>query len=134
MHAALDRRDDARGGFWLFVLTLKPQVMLLPLVFSIVHRRWRLLASATAFGVAALVLAGAGLGWRIWCDYLANPPRLERFFAHGTPQYMVSLRGLLALVLGAAADGSGAARAQAALVWGALGVAGLALAAHVEQR
>jgi hypothetical protein len=123
LYAAVERREHAWGGFWLFVLSIKPQLLPLVLVFLVAHRRWRLLASAAAFGVASFAVTSVGLGWTIWRTYLVNLPRLEAFFAQGTVPYMVTLRGLLALVFGTPPPGSRGAFTQAVLTYGALAIA-----------
>jgi hypothetical protein len=125
--AAVDEMAEVRAGLWLFVLTSKPQLLPLIVVFLAAHGRWRALGVAAAATAGAVLLSSAILGWRIWASYLANLPALERFFGQGTANYMVSWRGLLELALGPAAPGSVAAAARAALVVGGLVATGAVL-------
>jgi hypothetical protein len=125
LYAALAARDDRRAAGWLFVLALKPQVLPLLLVLLVVERRWRVLLGAAALGLGAVVGSSVFLGWAIWPSYIAGLPQLEAYFAQGTAEHMVTLRGLLATALGAS---TAAARSALRLSVAALAVAAAALA------
>jgi hypothetical protein len=129
LYMALEAGADARAGFWLFALSLKPQLLPLLVVLIAANRWWRVLAAAAAWGTAAVLASSAVLGWTIWARYVAGVAGLEAFFGQGTPTYMVSLRGLVALALPAT---TGAYRLSLAVTGAALAAAavGLAFAWH----
>ncbi len=95
-----DEKVDARAGAWLFVLSLKPQLLPLLLMVLVAMGRARALAWALLFAVTAVVLSSIVLGFAVWGSYVRGLVHLERFFAQGTPEHMVSLRGLLSLLFG----------------------------------
>ncbi len=131
LHAALEagRDGDRRASVWLFVLTIKPQLLPLLVVLLVVERRWRALAWASIASLGAAVASSAVLGWDVWLRYVVNLGRLESFFAQGTSDHMVTLRGLLVLLLGNPAANPFAAKVELLASWGALGIAAITLAA-----
>ena len=96
-----DEDDRAwAGGAWLLVLTIKPQLVPMLLLYLAARRSWRLLwcggvLIAGAVGVTAIVL-----GPTVWIDYLRHVRPLEQFWGTGTPEYMLNLRGWLTRMFG----------------------------------
>lgn len=61
--------EGGKGGLWLLLASVKPQLVILPLAASLGGKSWRGLASF-ACGSAALAAVSLGwLGWRSWPDY-----------------------------------------------------------------
>jgi hypothetical protein len=127
LYLALDRGHDARAGAWLFVASAKPQLLVLLPLLLLLSRRPRALAWAALFGAAAVAVTGLTLGWSVWPRYVSSVGALEPFFAQGTPEHMVSLRGLLSLLFGAT-------RSILVVTWAALGAAVLAVALSWRRR
>jgi len=92
--AVIDSRPVA-GAAWLLVLSIKPQLMLPMLVFLAVQRSTRLLMYAAAMSLVTAVATSIVLGPAIWLDYARHITELEQFFATGTPEYMLNVRGAL---------------------------------------
>lgn len=101
LDAAPGAARDARAGAWLFVLGAKPQLLLVLPLMLLLAGRGRAVAWAVAFGAAAVVVTGLALGWDVWSGYARGIGAIERYFAQGTPEHMVSLRGLLSPLFGA---------------------------------
>lgn len=107
LNAYLALRDgkDGQAALWLFLGTVKFQLVLLPAVWLLGARRWRAVGWGLALSLGALALGGLLFGWRIWIDYVD----LLRFhsaaidFMGINPAGTYSFKGALALALGAGA-------------------------------
>jgi hypothetical protein len=102
---AFARGRDARAGLWLLALTLKPQLLPVPLLVLLASRRLRPLGWLCAWGAPIVVLASFVLGPRVWQDYPAAVRHLEGFVAGGSHDRMLNLRGLLTRLAGPGHDG-----------------------------
>jgi hypothetical protein len=100
VYRAANAGHDWRGSAWLLVLTIKPQMVPMVVVFLAVRGCWRMLACAGAMLTAAVLITGLALGPAIWLDYLQHVHTLERFWGSGTPDYMVNVRGALTRMFG----------------------------------
>jgi hypothetical protein len=98
-------RRDARAGLWLLALTLKPQLLPVPLLVLLASRRFRPVAWLCLWGAPLFVLASVVLGLRVWLDYPAAARHLEGFVAGGSHDHMLNLRGLLTRLAGPGHDG-----------------------------
>ena len=123
--ATRDKRDVAAAG-WLLVLSLKPQLLPIPIGLLVACRRFRTLAWGAGFGAAAMLVAAVVLGPGIFGRYLHGLGALQTHLGNGAPVGMVNLRGLLVRVLGGDRASVAAAIAFAALGVGAVafGIAG----------
>jgi len=99
---ALERQRPGAAAAWATVLSAKPQLLVPVLVFLAARRRWDVLARVAAIGGALIAVTAAVLGPAIWLDWLRSLRSLERFFASGTPIFMMNLRGSLTRLFGAA--------------------------------
>jgi hypothetical protein len=97
---ALEGQRPRAAAAWLMVLSIKPQLLPPLLVLLAVRGHWRALGWAAVWGAVVAAICAAVLGGSIWFDYARNVHPLERFFAAGTPAYMMNLRGALTRVLG----------------------------------
>ncbi|HMF94981.1 MAG TPA: glycosyltransferase family 87 protein [Vicinamibacterales bacterium] len=91
------------AGAWLTVLTIKPQLVPMVVIYLAARRSWRSLAAGAAYGAAAVVISAAVLGPSIWTEYARHVRYLEQFWGSGTPEYMVNLRGALTRLFGSGA-------------------------------
>jgi hypothetical protein len=101
-YLALRDGKDAQAALWLFLGTVKFQLVLLPAIWLVGARRWRavgwgLLLSLVAFGVTGLLF-----GWAIWGDYLrVLELHSQSYNVMGIiPSGTYSFKGALALALG----------------------------------
>jgi hypothetical protein len=97
--AAEDDRPWA-GGAWLLVLTIKPQLVPMLVLYLAARRRWRLLWCGGLLIAASAVVTGIVLGPSVWIDYLRHVRPLEQFWGTGTPEYMLNVRGWLTRMFG----------------------------------
>jgi hypothetical protein len=126
---AVGERRALAAAAWLVVLGIKPQTLPALLVVLAIRREGRVLALAALLGGAAAAVAALVLGPGVWADYLRALPGLERFFGTGTPEYMPTVRGLLARLFG-----SGAAVDRAALAAWAVAIVAAGIAAARTRR
>jgi hypothetical protein len=97
--AAEDDRPWA-GGAWLLVLTIKPQLAPMLVVYLAARRSWRLLWCGGVLISASVVVTAVVLGPSVWIDYLRHVRPLEQFWGTGTPEYMLNVRGWLTRMFG----------------------------------
>jgi hypothetical protein len=88
------------GGAWLAVLTIKPQLVPMVVIYLAARRCWRLIGCASAIIAIIVVITGVALGPTIWLDYLRHVHHLEQFWGSGTPDYMLNVRGSLTRLIG----------------------------------
>ena len=101
-YLALKNDKERRGGLWLMLGMVKPQLMLLPSVLILGARRGRALATMLLVGGILIVFVGVWLGWEIWIDFLRTvywtSTRHDDFGIY--PEKMHALKGTLTLLLG----------------------------------
>ncbi|HUS16743.1 MAG TPA: glycosyltransferase family 87 protein [Chloroflexia bacterium] len=118
----LARRQDRRAGLALALVSVKPQLIILPLLALVAQRRWRALATVSAAGVGLLLVGLPFTGVAAFGDYLAllrgpdypayeNLPQMQswRALVEGT----LGLQGSAAILLNAA----GMLAALVAVAW-----------------
>lgn len=88
------------AGAWLVVLTIKPQLVPMVVIYLAARRQWRLLGCASAMLAIVVAITAVALGPRIWVDYLYQVRVLEHFWGSGTPDYMLNVRGALTRMIG----------------------------------
>jgi hypothetical protein len=98
---------------WLLVLTVKPQLVPVPIVLLIALRRWRVLAWAAGMSAIVAAATAAALGPDIFGHYLAALGTLQRHLGRGVPAAMLSARGFF---VRAAGEGHGAVASTLAFV------------------
>jgi glycosyl transferase family 87 len=103
------------AGAWLAVLTIKPQLVPMIVIYLAARRSWRPLAAGAAVTTAAIVITAAALGPSIWIEYARHVRDLEQFWGSGTPEYMLNLRGVLTRVIGL--PGHAAIESISVVVW-----------------
>jgi hypothetical protein len=88
------------GAAWLVVLTIKPQLVPMVVIYLAARRHWRLLGCASAMLAIIVAITAVALGPMIWFDYLHQVRALEHFWGSGTPDYMLNVRGALTRMIG----------------------------------
>src|SRR5262249_57484454 len=92
---AVYRADKAArywaAGAWLAVLTIKPQLVPMVVIYLAARRSWRSLAAGAACTAAAVAITAAALGPSIWIEYARHVRSLDPFSGTRTPQYIVNL-------------------------------------------
>ena len=115
---ALEEGRDTAAAAWLLVLSIKPQLVPIPVALLVAFRRWKALGWTAAFATVAAGASAAVLGPGIFARYLDGLGALQEHLGRGAPGAMLNLRGLLVRVLGAPR-----APAAAALAFAACGAA-----------
>jgi Glycosyltransferase family 87 len=103
---AFVRGRDAHAGLWLLALTIKPQLLPVPLLLLLATRRLRPLGWLCLWAAPLALVASVVLGPRVWLDYPAYARRLEGFVAGGSHDHMLNLRGFLTRLAGPGHDGA----------------------------
>ena len=106
------RHDKAvLAGFWIALLTLKPQLGLLIPVALIAGREWRVLAWATGWAVALILISTAAFGIQYWGHFLAGLSTATSHVEQGRMpiHHLVSFYGFVCAI---GASHSGALGAQ----------------------
>jgi len=76
------------GGMWLLVLTIKPQLVPMLVVYLAARRRWRILWCGGALIAVSIAVTAIVLGPSVWLDYVRSVRPLEQFWGTGTPEYI----------------------------------------------
>ncbi len=88
------------GGAWLLILSIKPQLVPMVVLYLAARRCWRLLSYASGMLIVTVAITALALGPMIWLDYLRQIGTLEHFWGTGTPVYMLNIRGSLTRMIG----------------------------------
>lgn len=99
VYRASERSRPWSAGAWISVLSIKPQLVPMVLIYLAARRRWQAIACASLILVLLVALATAWLGLSIWFDYVRQVRHLEVFWGTGTPGYMLNVRGALTRVM-----------------------------------
>lgn len=100
VYRAANAARDWTGGAWLVVLTIKPQLVPIVVIYLAARRNWRLLGCASAILAIVVAITAVALGPAIWFDYVRQVRVLEHFWGSGTPDYMLNVRGALTRLIG----------------------------------
>jgi hypothetical protein len=117
-YIALQEGRERQAAGWLFLATVKFQLVLLPAIWLFGARRWRVVLWGLGLTVGTMALVGLLFGWQIWGDYLTLLGVHNQSYNYMgiSPPETYSLKGALALVFGQSAYGSIMRIAQAAFV------------------
>ena len=102
-HLSLREGRETRGGLWLALATVKPQLTILPAAALAGSRRLRALAGFAACVLALVVASSLLLGWHRWLEYPALLGEVGASFGgqYGAdPRAMSNFKGLLSRTLG----------------------------------
>jgi hypothetical protein len=133
LYRAVEQSRALAAAGWLVVISIKPQLLPMLVIYLIARRCWRAIAWSAIMFAAVAVLTAAVLGPSIWFQYLVQLPHLERFWGTGTPEYMLNVRGILTRIMGTGAQDSIDAIAYAVWVSAMLLVAILLVHRRVER-
>jgi glycosyl transferase family 87 len=100
LYRAVKSGNGWTGGAWLLVLTIKPQLVPMLVVYLAARRCWRVLWCGAVLVAGAVALTTAILGPAVWLEYAGQVRHLERFWGTGTPEYMLNVRGVLTRMFG----------------------------------
>jgi Glycosyltransferase family 87 len=100
VYRATERSRAWTAGAWLSVLSIKPQLLPLVLIYLAARRCWRAIACGILMSAIVAALTTVALGPSIWLDYLTQVRHLEQFWGTGTPAYMLNVRGALTRMIG----------------------------------
>jgi hypothetical protein len=123
---ALRWDKDLKGGLWLTLLMVKPQLLILILPALLIQRRWRVLAGAAvgcgAVAVASVLLAGPGgilALVRLWLGYTAKMPTTYPESMMNWRSFMLNLRPVVGVVASGwiALVGTVVSAATGILIW-----------------
>lgn len=100
-YAALKRSSDHLAGIWILFGSIKPQIMVSPVMVSLAGRRWKTIEVIIIGGILVFLTSSLVLGLRVWPDFL------ERLIASGSyfdeyginPAAMYNLKGMLTIWL-----------------------------------
>ncbi len=100
-HALKDGRER-RGGVWLALGTVKPQLLLMPGVLTLGARRWWAVGSAAGVMLLLLLVSLAYPGWQSWIGFVSIVGTINSSFdaLGNVPADMYNLKGTLTLLLG----------------------------------
>jgi hypothetical protein len=102
-HLSLHEGAETKGGLWLALATLKPQLTVLPAAALFASRRLRALAVFAACVLLLVAVSSLLLGWHRWVEYPALLSKVGATFGgrYGAdPRAMPNLKGLLSRTLG----------------------------------
>jgi len=99
---AVRRGRNGWAAFWVLVMTLKPQVAVVPALVLLASRRWRAVGLVVGFGLGIALITCLALGCDVWPGFLEM---LTSSFGGDAslgivPGDMVNLRGFLVSLLG----------------------------------
>jgi hypothetical protein len=95
VYRASERSRPWTAGAWVSVLSIKPQLLPMVLIYLVARHHWRAMACAALILAMLVALTTAWLGLSIWFDYVTQVRNLEVFWGTGTPAYMLNVRGAL---------------------------------------
>jgi hypothetical protein len=99
VYRSTERSRPWTAGAWISVLSIKPQLVPMVLIYLAARRRWQAIACASLILVTLVALTTAWLGLSVWFDYVRQVRHLEVFWGTGTPGYMLNVRGALTRVM-----------------------------------
>jgi hypothetical protein len=104
-HQALAAGRERAAGLWLALGTLKPQLVVGPVLATLAGRRWRAVAALAAAMLVAVLGSAAAFGWQIWPSFARALLAVHRSF-EGLgiqPAAMHNLEGAVLFAIGPAA-------------------------------
>ena len=102
LYKTMQKSQLTRAGFWLVLLSIKPQTILLPLMTTINKRYWRVFASAVIFGFSIVFLSALFLGFGTWRRYLQVLPTMNNIYGNFGfyPDLQYTFRGVITNIFG----------------------------------
>jgi len=104
-YRALKARREVCAGLWLTLGSIRPQIILFPLLMLVGGRYWRALYTIILCGVLLTLLCGFILGWGVWPGFVEMIRQTAEAYRDRymvAPVEMVNLKALLTLLLGEA--------------------------------
>jgi hypothetical protein len=102
MFIAMKKTRLTKAGIWMFLLTIKPQTLLIPAMMTLNKRYWRMALPACISGVVLFIASWLLIGQKPWLGYIKSLQALGSFFdqfgVHPATEYTV--RGVLTNILG----------------------------------
>jgi hypothetical protein len=102
MYIAIRHSRLGKAGFWLVLLTIKPQTLPIPGMIVLNKRNWHGAVTTAISGIAIIIFSSIFLGIGTWIQYIQVLPTVSNNFGKFgfIPDIQYTLRGLLTNILG----------------------------------
>jgi hypothetical protein len=102
VYRSLKDGHERRGGVWLALGTVKPQLLLMPGLLTLGARRWWAVGSAAGAMLLLLLVSLVYPGWQSWLGFVSIIGTINSSFdaLGNVPADMYNLKGTLTLLLG----------------------------------
>jgi len=94
---SLKKGKDFYAGAWLALGTIKPQLILMPVVMLIVGKKWKAMGGFVLTVLPFMIMSTYMLGWKVWLEYLSVLREAAQYsnFMGFYPSAMYNLKGTL---------------------------------------
>ena len=94
---SIKRGNDFSAGAWLALGTIKPQLILMPVIMLIAGRKWKVITGFVLTLIPFIFLSTFMFGWKIWIEYLCILQKVNQYFDYMGfyPAAMYNLKGTL---------------------------------------
>jgi hypothetical protein len=94
---SIKKGSDYSAGAWLALGTIKPQLVLMPVMMLIVGKKWKVITGFVLTIFPFILLSTVMLGWKIWIEYLFLLQKVNQYFDYMGfyPAAMYNLKGTL---------------------------------------
>ena len=94
---SVKRGNDFSAGAWLALGTIKPQLILMPVIMLIAGRKWKVITGFVLTLIPFIFLSTFMFGWKIWIEYLCILQKVNQYFDYMGfyPAAMYNLKGTL---------------------------------------
>jgi hypothetical protein len=102
MYTAMNNSKQVHAGFWLALMMVKPQTVLIPGMITLNKRYWRVAVIAAITFITLVLFSSIFLGFKPWIQYAQLLPTMSNYFGkYGFyPEIQYTLRGILSTILG----------------------------------
>lgn len=102
----MKKGNDFSAGAWLALGTIKPQLILMPVIMLMIGKNWRALSGFFLTVFPFMLISVYMLGWKIWLEYFNLLDEISGYmdFMGFYPSAMYNLKAVLYSVLGSQYD------------------------------
>ncbi len=103
---SLKKGSEFSAGAWLALGTIKPQLILMPVIMLMIGKNWRALSGFFLTVFPFMLISVYMLGWKIWLEYFNLLDEISGYmdFMGFYPSAMYNLKAVLYSVLGSQYD------------------------------